>query len=363
MRARALALLLAACFSKPPRPGAQADAAGDGSGASDAHADVPSGFNFVFVSSASYTLSALGGPAGANAACNALAQTHLPGTYVAWISTPSTYALDGLTNSRGWIRPDGLPFADSTMDITSGKIFYPPRIDETGQPVATGTLVATGTTEAGVDAAGADCGGFMDPSMPVTYGLADSGAIGWTKTNTQTCGTAMHIYCFGVGHEQALPPQSAVGPRAFVSLPMSITSAASTMDTECTTQANSHGVTGTFKPLIASTNESAMTHVGGTPAQPWVRLDGVPVTSDFSTFTAPLDLAIDRTYVQSNVVTGAMMPTISSPGGNENCQDWSGTGSFTDYGLSERAMYRAFYSGGGLACTSMQSVYCVQTGP
>jgi hypothetical protein len=361
MRARGsagLAIALAACFSKPPRPSAQSDAASD---AFDAPGDA-GGFNVMFVSSVPYTLSALGGPAGANAACNALAANHLPGNYVAWISTNTSNAIDALSNSRGWIRPDGMPFADSTLDIMNGKMYYPPRIDETGAAVATGTLVATGTTQAGVDSTGGDCGGFRDASAQILYGLADSGAVTWTSEATQSCSMPMHIYCFGTDIMKMLPAPGVPGPRAFVSAPMNIMGGAMAMKTACTTEANTNGISGTFTPLIASSNETALAHVGGIPAQPWVRLDGVSITSDFSTFTAPLDLQTDGKYVQLDVVTGAMMPTIVSPGGSENCSDWSMVASTTDYGLSDRAMYRGFYGGGGRSCASPQPVYCVQTG-
>jgi hypothetical protein len=360
VRAWVVVIALAACFSKPPRPGGQADAALDANGTGDVNPNTP--YNYVFVTSTAYFVYKFGGVAGADAACNTAAtQVGLPGTYVAWLSTASMNAIDRLQNSRGWIRPDGLPFLDAASDIVNGKMYYPPDIDETDNYVGVGQPVATGTLDNGTDAVGADCAGFTDMNAPIRFGLADSGAVTWTNEGSQSsCQTAMRLYCFGVGHEAALTPAIAPGPRAFVSTVTSVTGGQAAMDTTCMTEASGHGIGGRFKAFVATTQASAMTHVGGTPAMPWVRTDGIPVTSDFVTFTAPLDLTGAGLYVRTNVATGAMMPTIMSPGGAENCSDWA-AGTTTDFGLSDRAMYRAFYGGNPLSCVNPQSVYCVET--
>jgi len=76
------------------------------------------------------------GLAGADSACQARASAaSLTGTYRAWLSTSGTggvNAIARLGTGRGWVRPDGKPFADTTNDISNGHIFCPPRLDEFG---------------------------------------------------------------------------------------------------------------------------------------------------------------------------------------------------------------------------------------
>jgi len=72
--------------------------------------------NFVFATSTSYPAD-FGGLAGADAICNQHAgDAGLPGTYVAWLSTTTVDARDRLAGARGFVRPDGLPFADTVDD-------------------------------------------------------------------------------------------------------------------------------------------------------------------------------------------------------------------------------------------------------
>jgi hypothetical protein len=104
--------------------------------------------NYVFVTSTVVDVP-FGGLAGADARCQEFATLgDLPGTYVAYLSTSDTDAIDRLAGSRGWIRPDGKPFVDSLADLAAGHILYPPRLDERGQP-HDNVEVFTGTGEDG----------------------------------------------------------------------------------------------------------------------------------------------------------------------------------------------------------------------
>src|SRR5262245_12432676 len=82
--------------------------------------------NVAFVTTRTLNPSTFGGLAGADAICQATAdQAGLPGTYIAWLSTTTTNAVDRLAGSRGWVRTDGVPFADTPADIAAGRIFAP----------------------------------------------------------------------------------------------------------------------------------------------------------------------------------------------------------------------------------------------
>jgi hypothetical protein len=98
--------------------------------------------NLVFVTSQHVIAGQLGSLAAADARCNdAAGGAGLPGHYVAWLSTSKTSAIDRLAGARGWVRPDGRPFADTPADIAAGRIWYPASIDENG--AASATLVIT----------------------------------------------------------------------------------------------------------------------------------------------------------------------------------------------------------------------------
>src|SRR5215510_6780649 len=74
--------------------------------------------NLVFVTSQHVIAGQLGSLAAADAVCNeSAANAGLPGVYVAWLSTSATNAIDRLAGARGWVRPDGRPFADTSADI------------------------------------------------------------------------------------------------------------------------------------------------------------------------------------------------------------------------------------------------------
>src|SRR5436190_591044 len=73
--------------------------------------------NYMFVTSGTHQ-PPFGTLAAADNACNAAATAAgLPGTYRAWLSTSSVDAIDRIAGARGWIRPDGVPFADAPAHL------------------------------------------------------------------------------------------------------------------------------------------------------------------------------------------------------------------------------------------------------
>ena len=109
---------------------------GDGSAAMPAP-------NVAFATSATFT-GALGGLAGADAACmQAAQQAGLVGTFVAWLSTTTVNAVDRLSGARGWVRTDGLPIMDTITAGLAGQTFSPIDHDEHGLQLAYGAQLVS----------------------------------------------------------------------------------------------------------------------------------------------------------------------------------------------------------------------------
>ena len=88
--------------------------------------------NLVFVSTATSDGS-IGGVAGGDALCATAARNvGLQGDFRAWLSTASESASARIGGSRGWVRVDGKPVADSPADLLEGQLFNPIRMMKRG---------------------------------------------------------------------------------------------------------------------------------------------------------------------------------------------------------------------------------------
>jgi hypothetical protein len=161
-----------------------------------------SSFNFthnraVFVSSVTYS-SDLGGLAGADAKCNALAAAAgLGGTYLAWLSD----GVDSPDTRFAKIGPYVTVLSDVIAvdwdDLTDGDIGTQIRYSEIGSSISDQvfTNVATdGTTQDATD----HCQGWTsaDSGDSGNYGNTVSTQFGWTNSGTIACGSMERIYCF-----------------------------------------------------------------------------------------------------------------------------------------------------------------------
>src|SRR5262245_25674027 len=96
----------------------------------------------MFVTSTRQTSGSLGGLTGADALCQARAEeAGVGGTSVAWLSSTQADAIDRIAAGSGWVRRDGLPVVQSTADLTLGRIWYPPRLDEQGTDLGADAVV------------------------------------------------------------------------------------------------------------------------------------------------------------------------------------------------------------------------------
>jgi hypothetical protein len=132
----------------------------------------------VFISSQSYEGN-LGGLAGADAKCAALASTAgLSGTYAAWLSTStvdaaSRFGAPGATYSL----VDGTLIANSLADLTDGTISAAIVLDENGAPA--NSRAWTGTSPAGT-ACFQGSGGNCNLTSPGNDGLVRTACEDWT---------------------------------------------------------------------------------------------------------------------------------------------------------------------------------------
>jgi hypothetical protein len=154
---------------------------------------------------------------------NAAAAAGLPGEYRAWISSSEVHARDRLGQARGWVRPDGLPFADTVDDIVNGRIFTPPLIDERGQAIVVPgafddqAAVATGTSSFGYNIPQENGNDWRRPNEPIGVGSAIGTTDRWTYYAGVSFEYGGRIYCFGVDQDFPVRPAPESGKRAFLS--------------------------------------------------------------------------------------------------------------------------------------------------
>jgi len=366
MRVTVLVLAAAAChydLDAVDRP------SGDGGPADVADAPISDQPNVVFLTSVERAPPLFGGIDGADDLCQdlAAAAADLPdGTYRAWLSSASDGidARDRLGGARGWVRPDGKPFADTVGDLVAGRIFYPAALDQNGDDQSggpVGALVATGTAADGT-ATGEDCGGFTSNQGSLRLGRGDAGVDLWTAADLLNCTTDMRVYCFGVDRAHVLEPPAPGERLAFVTrAAFEVAGGLDGADDACAADAEAAGLGDrSFKALLATSSASALSRFELSPDRPWIRVDGVRVTDDFAALTAPLEVtASGEEHVSSPVFTGAAGPDEL---GSATCADWeTGTGADSaQMGVSARSSTEAFGGLGILPCDTPAHLYCLE---
>jgi hypothetical protein len=299
--------------------------------------------NIVFVSSLTYNGN-LGGLAGADQKCQSLATAAgLPqNTYRAWLSTSTVNAIDRLGSARGWVRVDGKPFADTKADITSGKIYHPIRVDETGVFVndISSLLVWTGTNSIGT-VSGRTCSDWTTNNNAVGGDLGSCDGVGatFTLSNWVQCNNTRRLYCFGVDKNIPVTVIPVAGRMAFVTSATWTPEAGglTAADALCQGEATSASLPGTFKALLAtSTNSSQSRFQPIAPGSlPWVRPDGVaiaPTAAELFTLTF-LNTAINQpadglSYYGYDGVWGGAWNLHTAGTSGSTCDNWTSTTGF-----------------------------------
>ena len=330
-------------------------------------------FNMAFVTSTTAN-GDVGGQAGADAECASLAAAaNLPsGTYKAWLSTSTLNAAAKLGTARGFVRPDGQPFADQVSDIAAGNILNPLILDESGNNLAH-QIVWTGTTDAGIASAFA-CGDWL-VGTGVSFGeLGEStgGAGAWSDDASEnSCNALAHLYCFGTSQVSALTVTPAPGRIAFVSKGSFATSqGVAGADTLCQNEASAAGLANptTFLALLSTSTVPAASRFDmSATSAPYVRPDGIEI-ADAPTIAAgsTLDSGIwqhaDGSYVTEFAAatwTGSAAPNVvgTLPA---TCQDWMTTnGADTGSEGVSNVTDVWWNSGMSTSCAEPLSVYCL----
>ncbi len=314
--------------------------------------------NFIFVTSSTYT-GALGTNVNADSICMAHAlDAGMPNEkYVALLAPWSVdnrgqAALPLLmpNQARGWVRPDGQPFADSQSDIEAQRTFYPPTLDEHGvrlvpqavdgaqvlESLWSGFELAAGRLNvSNTDACQRDGNAWVDRE---TSARGRTGSIfnhlWFGKNETGSCADRRHLLCVGIDQTDAgLPPTAPSGARrVFLSASFSVTpiDSRAALDAMCNSEAKEAGLSSStgFAALRAElgTAASSAFSLGGGP---WYRVDNVAAFDPASELvgangpSAPLDLNLSGAHgTQAAVWLGA--PDLVTPATLEtSCNGWT----------------------------------------
>jgi hypothetical protein len=301
--------------------------------------------NIAFTTSTTVT-GDTGGLAGADAECQSRAEAaDLSGTFRAWLYTSYDSPAVRFGAARGWVRPDGRPFADHPSDVELGILHYPLTLDEYGRAVSDGAVRT-----------GAGNGGFISATCEdwtaASTAYADSGynySVGYTFQGLApvTCNVDSALYCVQVDNMVALQPLPATGRLAFVSSEWFFPGGGiSDADRICQSEATEVGLPGVYSAMLATSTASAGSRFD-TSGPPWVRPDGIRITSSADQMftadhwdTAPNNLAGGATLAGASGWSGGT--SLSRPGTPENtCEDWTST---VGYG-----------SAGGVALSQVQA--------
>jgi hypothetical protein len=298
-------------------------------------------FNVAFVTSTTFT-GDLRGQTGADTECATLATAAgLSGTWKAWLSTSTLDAVTKLGSARGFVRPDGKPFADRVSDIKAGKILNPLTLDEAG--IDDGFQeVWTGTTNDGLVAGSSTCADWTSTSMMVfgEVGVSTGGPGAWSDEGgssgrSNSCSANSAFYCFDTSHISTLTVTRVSGRVAFVSGFFSTKLGVSGADAQCQTEATNAGLANpsNFLALLSTSTMAAASRFKLSAMDaPYVRPDGIKI-ADAPTIAEGgiLDSGIwqhaDGSYVTglANLVwTGSPVPNMTGTLA-DTCQDWSTT--------------------------------------
>jgi hypothetical protein len=319
--------------------------------------------NVAFVTSQTIAISSITSLEVADDFCNAsAAAAHLPGHYVAWLSSTSSSAVSRLGSARGWLRPDGKPFADRASDLAIGRMFYPLRIDENGQDLVSATTttepVATATNPSGT--AGLNCSDFTDTGGMILVGFVDATTAVWTAYTSAVCTSELRLYCLGVDATGAVTPAD-TGKTAFLSSEaFTPSSGLASADQICSGEASAHGIAGTYAALLATNGSTPIARFSPTAASRWVRPDHVAITDGLSELAAPCNVTLDLTYGGNTISWGGGGGINALGSAGTTCNNWSDSSDDGIAGGTPRTGTNALGVTATATCTIPASIYCFE---
>jgi hypothetical protein len=329
--------------------------------------------NVMFVTTGTQTGS-LGGLSGADAICQSDAKAAgLSGTFVAYLSTSTQNASARLVTagggaSRGWVRTDGMPIADTAANLAAGTLWYPPSLDQTGAAVTTSAPeVWTGSLYTGVAVSGETCSDWTSTTSTGNTGSPWAGYYAFQDWwSGQPCSGSYRLYCLQVSQNVQVSVAPVAGRYAFITSGWDPGGGLSAADAQCQSAATSGSLPGTYLALLATTAASAASRFS-TTGSTWVRPDGVPVFATASalntfTFVAPLVVNATGGYQGNNAVWNGSTAITAVGTATTTCNNWGSNASSSTADTSRNGFQQSVYSSGP-SWDDYISVTCDQTYP
>ena len=286
---------------------------GDGDAAIDAAIDAPIPPNVAFMSSMTYPAT-FGGVAFADSECQRLATVAgKPGTFVAMLGSSARAPDAALAGSRGWTDATGAPIVNQPSGWLDGSMFHALRRDENGLEITGEAWL--GTLE--------NCGDWTSAAAPGMGSIVNAATAFGSYTVTQ-CGATARLVCVQTGHVAVVAGPTQQGRRMFLST-ASWTPAGGLAgaDAFCATDAAAHGVSGTFRALLATSTMPNPFARFSTAGATWTRLDGQPLTPTAAALATAATLYLDAfaLYTSSNTHYPYGYPWTGTAAAN--CTDWT----------------------------------------
>jgi hypothetical protein len=263
---------------------------------------------------------------------NEAANAGLTGNFIALLAVSDAGVIERIRSSRGWVRMDGMPVADSPDDLIAGLHWYPVSLTLAGQPTGR-VLVMTGSRLDGGPQPGGTCADWTSTNTQAFGGFSSWEGSSWLAASSDYCSLIGALYCLETDVNGPLPPPAmpAGARRAFVTeatVPANTTDLAA--DALCAQEGGSPRFIAMRAPTSGGSPISRFTLDGG-----WFRADGVPVVPDpqdaGGEFVAPLITHADAGFLllgplstDTGAWLGALRLTLPSMAGY-NCSSWAST--------------------------------------
>jgi hypothetical protein len=337
-----------------------------------------SGNNIVFSTAPLYTGN-LGGLSGATAICaDEASSAGLPGHYVPWLATTTVNATTALGSARGWIRPDGLPFADTigtsggTTGFIHGQLYYPPDLNAVGSNAIPESAWTGSNPDGSVYESSVTCGDWTSASGTATGndGLTYDDSTGFVSNDSPVaCSSPLAIYCFGTDLANPVTISPQPGRVAFTSKGTITGSAGlAAADSLCQSEASAASLANaaSFVALMATSSASAASRLSAS-GQNWVRPDGLPLAASAASLLAGQilltpSLHADGSLVAAGTTTWSGATAIGMAGTSAStCDDWTSGSSSLGVACSQvQEVVSDWFGGVGGICGQDLEVYCFE---
>ncbi len=152
----------------------------------------------VFITSAAYSAGNLGGIAGADAKCQALADAaSIGGAYKAWISdSTSSPASNHIHNPARYQLIDGTVIADNWDDLTDGSLKHSINIGENSNTYNASNVWTNTLQQGTINSSSDSCNNWSGTSGSAQTGYSTYTNGRWTDDASRSCSLSYRLYCF-----------------------------------------------------------------------------------------------------------------------------------------------------------------------